>query len=75
MEKVVRQMGKKVKKSKLQEYQPLGFLDQIAPVAVKFNTDHFILGSAYHSTLALRGYPTGTEELALLSRLGEHSGV
>ena len=68
-------MGKKVKKSKLQEYQPLGFLDQIAPVAVKFNTDHFILGSAYHSTLALRGYPTGTEELALLSRLGEHSGV
>ncbi|MCI8440274.1 MAG: hypothetical protein HFF73_12310 [Oscillospiraceae bacterium] len=49
--------------------------DQIAPAAVKFNTDHFILGSAYHSTLALRGYPTGTEELALLSRLGEHSGV
>ena len=68
-------MGKKAKKSKLQEYQPLGFLDQIAPVAVKFNTDHFILGSAYHSTLALRGYPTSTEELALLSRLGEHSGV
>ena len=68
-------MGKKAKKSKLQEYQPLSFLDQIAPAAVKFNTDHFILGSAYHSTLALRGYPTGTEELALLSRLGEHSGV
>ena len=68
-------MGKKAKKSKLQEYQPLGFLDQIAPVAVKFNTDHFILGSAYHSTLALRGYPTSTEELALLSRLGEHSGM
>ena len=68
-------MGKKAKKSKIQEYQPLSFLDQIAPAAVKFNTDHFILGSAYHSTLALRGYPTGTEELALLSRLGEHSGV
>ena len=68
-------MGKKAKKSKLQEYQPPSFLDQIAPAAVKFNTDHFILGSAYHSTLALRGYPTGTEELALLSRLGEHSGV
>ncbi|MDE6590144.1 MAG: DUF87 domain-containing protein, partial [Oscillospiraceae bacterium] len=68
-------MGKKAKKKARQEYQPKDFLDQIAPAAVKFNTDHFILGSAYHCTLALRGYPTSTEEMALLSRLGEHSGV
>ncbi|MDE7242450.1 MAG: ATP-binding protein, partial [Oscillospiraceae bacterium] len=68
-------MGKKTKKKMRQEYQPKDFLDQIAPAAVKFNTDHFILGSAYHCTLALRGYPTSTEEMALLSRLGEHSGV
>ena len=72
------QMPKKSQKKKgkpMPEPLPKDFLDMIAPAAVKFNTDHFILGSAYHSTLALRGYPTGTEELALLSRLGEHSGV
>lgn len=51
------------------------FLDLIAPGAVKFNTDHFICGSAYHTTLALRSYPTTTEELALLRHIGEKSGV
>ncbi len=68
-------MAKRAKKKLQQEYQPKDFLDQIAPAAVRFNTDNFILGSAYHCTLALRGYPTSTEELALLGRLGERSGV
>ena len=54
---------------------PKDFLDMIAPAAVKFNTDSHILGGAYHCTLALRGYPTSTEELALLRHLGEKSGV
>lgn len=54
---------------------PKDFLDMIAPTAVKFNTDSYILGGAYHCTLALRGYPTSTEELALLRHLGEKSGV
>ena len=47
----------------------------IAPAAVKFNTDHYILGGAYHCAMAVRGYPTVTEALALLSSLGESSGV
>ncbi len=54
---------------------PKDFLDMIAPAAVKFNTDYYILGGAYHCTLALRGYPTTTEEPALLRHLGEKSGV
>ena len=54
---------------------PKDFLDMVAPAAVKFNTDSYILGGAYHCTLALRGYPTSTEELALLRHLGEKSGV
>ena len=54
---------------------PKDFLDMIAPAAVKFNTDSYILGGAYHCTLALRGFPTSTEELALLRHLGEKSGV
>ena len=54
---------------------PKDFLDMVAPTAVRFNTNSFILGGAYHCTLALRGYPSTTEELALLRHLGERSGV
>ena len=68
-------MARKRKVKAPPEPLPKDFLDQIAPAVVKFNTDHYILGSAYHCTLAVRGYPTTTEELALLSHLGEHSGV
>ena len=68
---------KKVQKKKkgktapqAQEVRPKDFLDLIAPAAVKFNTDHYICGSMYHCTLALRSYPATTEELALLRHLG-----
>ncbi|MDE7220222.1 MAG: ATP-binding protein [Oscillospiraceae bacterium] len=54
---------------------PRDFLDIIAPAAVKFNTDHYILGGAYHCAMTVRGYPTTTEELAILGPLGERSGV
>jgi len=75
-------MPKKMQKKKknkteprVQETRPKDFLDLIAPAAVKFNTDHYICGSMYHCTLALRSYPATTEELALLRHLGEKSGV
>ena len=68
-------MARKKKTKAPPEPLPKDFLDQIAPAVVRFNTDHYILGSAYHCTLAVRGYPTSTEDLALLSHLGEHSGV
>ena len=54
---------------------PKDFLDLIAPGAVKFNTDNYILGNSYRTVFALRGYPTSTEELALLRHLGDKSGV
>lgn len=67
---------KKQKKAKpASEPLPKDFLDMIAPAAVKFNTDHYILGGAYHCAMTVRGYPTTTEELAILGSLGEHSGV
>lgn len=67
---------KKQKKTKpAPEPLPKDFLDMIAPAAVKFNTDHYILGGAYHCAMTVRGYPTTTEELAILGSLGEHSGV
>lgn len=71
-----KQIKRKKKATLKPEAVPLkDFLDMIAPAAVKFNTDSYILGGAYHCTLALRGYPTSTEGLALLRHLGEKSGV
>ena len=69
------QMPKKKQKKTKPEPLPKDFLDMIAPAAVKFNTDHYILGGAYHCAMTVRGYPTTTEELAILGSLGEHSGV
>ncbi len=57
------------------QWQPKDFLDLIAPTAAKFNADGYILGGTYRCVLALRSYPTSTEELALLRHLGEKSGV
>ena len=73
-------MAKKPQKKKAptrpsSEFKPKDFLDMIAPTAVRFNTDGFILGNTYRCVLALRSYPTSTEELALLRHLGEKSGV
>lgn len=51
------------------------FLNMIAPAAVRFNTDHYILGGTYRCVLALKSYPVTTEELAILRHLGEKSGV
>ena len=47
----------------------------LAPGAVKFNTDHYILGSSFRAVYALRSYPTSTDDLALLRQLGARSGV
>lgn len=54
---------------------PKDFLNMIAPAAVRFNTDHYILGGTYRCVLALKSYPVTTEELAILRHLGEKSGV
>ena len=44
--------------------RPKEFLDLIAPPAVQFNTDSFVLGGTYRCVMALRSYPPTTEELA-----------
>ena len=47
---------KKKKKMPEQAPRPKDFLDMIAPAAIKFNTDHFILGSRYHTAMTLKSY-------------------
>ena len=71
----VKKQKKNKKKSALPTPAPKHFFDLIAPSVAKFSTDHFILGSTYRCVLALRGYPTSTDELALLRHIGEKSGV
>ena len=74
-------MAKKVQKKKkpveklTENVRPKDFLDMIAPSAVKFFTDYAIIGGAYHTFMAVRGYPASTDEPALLRHLGEKSGV
>ena len=51
------------------------FLDMAAPSVVKFNSDYAVIGGAYHTFMAVRGYPAATEEPALLSHLGAEKGV
>ena len=59
-------MAKKTQKKKMPEPLPKDFLDMIAPAAVKFNTDHYILGGAYHCAMAVRGYPRSEEHTSEL---------
>ena len=73
-------MAKKVQKKKTAAKAPAvpqtkDFLDMAAPSVVKFNSDHAIIGGAYHCFMAIRGYPSTTEEPALLSHLGAEKGV
>ena len=74
MAKRQKKRKKPVEKS-VQMFQPKDFLDLIAPAAVKFNTDSYVLGGLYRCVLALRGYPAVTEELALLSHICNKAGV
>ena len=72
---MAKKKAKKKKKSPEQTVRPKDYLDMIAPAAVKFNTDHFILGSRYHTAMALKSYPPMTDELALLRGIGDMGGV
>lgn len=71
----IKKQKKNKKKSAPPTPAPKDFFDMIVPSVAKFSTDHFILGSTYRCVLALRGYPTSTDELALLRHIGEKSGV
>ena len=55
MAKSQKKRKKPVEKS-VQMFQPKDFLDMIAPAAVKFNTDSYVLGGLYLCVFALSGY-------------------
>lgn len=58
-----------------QEAQVKDFFDMVAPGAVKFNVDHYILGDSCRCAWAIREYPPTTPAQAILARFGEREGV
>ena len=58
-----------------QEAQIKDFFDLIAPGAVKFYVDYYILGNSYRCAWAIREYPPTTSAQAILVRFGEREGV
>ena len=59
----------------IEEIRTKDFFDMILPGTVKFFSDHYILGDSYRCVWVIREYPPTTEEQAILSQLGDRSGV
>ena len=51
------------------------FFDMIAPSAIRFYTDHFICGDSYRCVWAIKDYPPGTTDQAILSRFGDKESL
>ena len=62
-------------KTEKSETQIKDFFDMIAPSAVKFMADHFILGDTYRCVCAVREYPPQTSDQAILSRFGDKENI
>lgn len=59
----------------VEEIRTKDFFDMILPGAIKFFSDHYIVGDSYRCVWVIREYPPTTEEQAILSQLGDRSGV
>ncbi len=58
-----------------EEIRTKDFFDMILPGTVRFYSDHYTVGDSHRCVWAIREYPPATEEQAILSRLGDKSGV
>ena len=58
-----------------EEIRTKDFFDMILPGAVKFLSDHYIVGDSYRCVWAIREYPPSTEEQAILSQLADRNGA
>ena len=72
---MVKKKQKELTPEQIEEIRTKDFFDMILPGTVKFFSDHYILGNSYRCVWAIREYPPTTEEQAILSQLGDRSGV
>ena len=70
-----KQKQKELTPEQMEEIRTKDFFDMILPGTIKFFSDHYILGDSYRCVWVIREYPPITEEQAILSQLGDRSGV
>ena len=66
---------KKLTPEQIEVQRTKDFFDMILPSAIKFSTDHYIVGDSYRCVWAIREYPPSTEEQAILAQLADKNGV
>lgn len=72
---MIKKKQKELTPEQIEEIRTKDFFDMILPGTVKFLSDHYVLGDSYRCVWAIREYPPTTEEQAILSQLGDRSGV
>lgn len=72
---MIKKKQKELTPEQIEEIRTKDFFDMILPGTVKFLSDHYILGDSYRCVWAIREYPPTTEEQAILSQLGDRSGI
>lgn len=70
-----KQKPKVLTPEQVEEIRTKDFFDMILPGTVKFLSDHYIVCDSYRCVWVIREYPPTTEEQAILSQLGDRSGV
>lgn len=72
---MLKKKAKELTSEQIEEIRTKDFFDMILPGTVKFFSDHYIVGNSYRCVWAIREYPPTTEQQAILSQLGDRSGV
>ena len=72
---MLKKKPKELTSEQIEEIRTKDFFDMILPGTVKFFSDHYVVGDSYRCVWVIREYPPTTEEQAILSQLGDRSGV
>ena len=72
---MLKKKPKELTPEQIEEIRTKDFFDMILPGTVKFLSDYYVVGDSYRCVWAVREYPPTTEEQAILSQLGDRSGV
>lgn len=72
---MLKKKPKELTPEQIEEIRTKDFFDMILPGTVKFFSDHYVIGDSYRCVWVIREYPPTTEEQAILSQLGDRSGV
>ncbi len=72
---MIKKKPKELTPEQIEEIRTKDFFDMILPGTVKFFSDHYVVGDSYRCVWVIREYPPTTEEQAILSQLGDRSGV